>query len=119
MSVTADVPEVDSWADGLRRTPMVWKIAVVVGVLGWFLVLGSSTTTTSNGVTTCSGTDLGPIVVAAIVAVLGVVGWQRNRNGHPASRLPSHWALGGVALLGVIVVVHLLRVVVDPSGGMC
>jgi len=113
------VPPIASWQDGIRRTPLVWRVAVVIGVLGWFLVLGTSTTTTRNGVTDCDGTDVGPLFVAAVVIALGVVGWRRNGTGHPGSRLPARWAWCGLVLLAVIAAVHLLRVVIDPAGGMC
>jgi len=113
------VPPVTTWRDAVRRTPTVWKVAVVVAVLGWFLVLGSSTTRTVNGVSDCDGTDLGPLVIAALLTVLAVVGWRRSQQGHVATRLPRRWALIGLGVLGALVVVHLLRMVVDPAGGMC
>jgi hypothetical protein len=117
--IEQQVPAVTSGRDALRRTPTTWKVAVVIGVLGWFLVLGSSTTRTINGVSDCDGTDLGPLLVAAIVAVLGVVGWRRSQQGHVATRLPRRSALIGLGVLGALVLVHLLRLVVDPAGGMC
>ncbi|HEU4840746.1 MAG TPA: hypothetical protein VFT09_04860 [Ilumatobacteraceae bacterium] len=110
---------VTSWRDGLRRTPLAWKIAAAVGVVGWFLTLGWSTTTTVDGAADCDGTDLGPLVVAAVVTVLAIVGWRQTRRGHPATRLPRRLAVGGLAVLAALVVVHVLRAVVDPSGGMC
>lgn len=112
-------PPVTSWRDALRRTPLAWRIAVGIGVLGWFLTLGWSTTTNVNGATDCDGTDLGPLIVAAVVAVLAIVGWRQTRRGHPATRLPSRLAAGGLAVLAALAVVHVLRAVVDPSGGMC
>ena len=117
--MSAQPPPVTSWRDGLRRTPLAWKIAAVVGVLGWFLVLGWSSTTTLNGSTDCDGTDLGPLIVAAVVAVLTVVGWRQTRRGHPGARLPARLAVLGVAVLGGLVVVHVLRTDLDPAGGMC
>jgi hypothetical protein len=113
------VPAVTSWRDALRRTPAVWKVAAVVGVLGWFFTIGTSTTRTVNGVADCDGTDLGPLVVAAIVAVLAVVGYRRSQQGHVATRLPKRWAWIGLGVLGALVLVHILRTVVDPAGGMC
>jgi hypothetical protein len=88
-------------------------------VLGWFLVLGTSTTTTSDGVSDCEGTDLGPLVVAGVVAILGVVGWRRATTGHVDSRLPAREAWIGVAVLGAIVAVHIARALLDPAGGVC
>ncbi len=108
-----------SWRDALGRTPGAWKAAVVVGVLGWFFSLGGSTTTTINGTSNCSGTDIGPLAVAVAVAVLGVVGWRKARTGHPARRLPARLVWIGVAVLGAIVAFHVLRVVVDPAGRAC
>jgi len=108
-----------TWRETLRRIPTVWKAAVVIGVLGWFFSLGGSTTTTINGVSDCNGTDVGPLVVAGVVAVMGVVGFQRLRREHPARRLPSSVQWAGVAVLAAIVAVHVLRVVLDPAGRAC
>lgn len=116
--IAQQVPAVTSWRDAVRRTPVVWKVAVVIGVLGWFLVLGTSTTRAVNGVADCDGTDAGPLVVAAIVAVLALVGWRRSQQGHVATRLPERWALIGLGVLGALVLVHLLRTLLDPAGGM-
>jgi len=112
-------PAIASWGDGFGRTPAAWKAAVVVGVLGWSLVLGSSTTTSINGVEDCTGTNLGPVVVAAVVALLAIVGWRRTTEGHPARRLPRRAAWIGLGVLGALVVVHVLRLVVAPAGGVC
>ena len=102
-----------------RRIPTVWKAAVVIGALGWFLSLGGSTTTTINGVADCDGLDLGPLVVAGVVAVMGVIGFQRAGREHPARRLPSAARWGAMAVLAAIVAVHVLRVVIDPAGRAC
>ena len=115
MNVVNEVPPITSWGDGFRRTPVVWKVAVVIGVLGWFLTLGGSSTTTVNGVSDCDGLDLGPIVVAVVVGILAVVGFRQSRSGHPARQLPAAWAWGGLAVLGAIVLVHVLRVVHRPG----
>ena len=108
-----------TWRETLRRIPTVWKAAVAIGVLGWFFSLGGSTTTTINGVSDCDGTDIGPLVVAGVVGVLGVVGLQRSGREHPARRLSSGVRWGGMAVLAAIVAVHVLRVVIDPAGRAC
>jgi hypothetical protein len=117
--VSGHVPPITSWRDGLHRTPVVWRVAVLVGVLGWFFTLGGSTTRTVNGVSDCDGFDLGPLVVAGVVGALALVGWRRARQGHPARRLPARWAWIGVGVLGVLVLVHVMRTVIEPAGGMC
>jgi hypothetical protein len=117
--VNEQVPPITDWRDGFRRTPLVWRVAALIGVLGWFLTLGGSTTRVANGVSDCDGFDLGPLVVAAAVAVLALVGWRRTRQGHPAMRLPRRWAWIGIGVLGALALVHVLRTVVDPAGGMC
>jgi uncharacterized membrane protein YidH (DUF202 family) len=103
----------------VRRIPTMWKVAVVLGVLGWFFSLGMSTTTSINGVRDCEGLDLGPLVVAGLVAAMGVAGFQRARRAHPRLRLPNAATCGGVAVLAAIVAVHVLRVVLDPAGRTC
>src|SRR5262245_18735578 len=103
----------------VRRIPTVWKVAVVLGVVGWFFSLGMSTTTTINGVSECDGTDVGPLIVAGLVAVMGVSGFRRARRAHPRLRLPNAALWGGVAVLAAIVAVHVLRVVLDPAGRTC
>jgi hypothetical protein len=118
-TVVAGVATTMTGRETFRRIPTVWKAAVVVGVLGWFFSLGGSTTTTINGVTDCDGTDIGPLVVAGIVAALGVVGFQRSGREHPARRLPNGVRWGGMAVLAAIVAVHVLRVVIDPAGRAC
>ena len=90
----------------------------MIGVLGWFLTMGGSSTTTVNGVSDCDGLDLGPIIVAVTVGILAVIGFGESRSGHPARQLAA-WAWGGLAVVGAIVLVHVLRVVLDPAGGMC
>jgi hypothetical protein len=117
--VNEQVLPITSWRDGFRRTPVGWRVAVLVGVLGWFLTLGGSTTRTVNGVSDCDGFDLGPLLVAAVVAALALVGWRRARQGHPATRLPDRWARIGLSVLGALVLVHVLRTVIEPAGGMC
>lgn len=112
-------PPVTSWRDAFRRTPVAWKVAFAVGVLGWFLSVGSSTTTSLDGVEDCTGTDLGPLIVAGVVALLAAAGWRRTTQGHPAMRLPRRFAWIGLGVLAALVVVHLLRVVLDPAGAMC
>jgi hypothetical protein len=102
-----------------RRIPTVWKAAVVIGVLGCFFSLGGSTTTTINGVADCDGTDVGPLVVAGVVAVMGIVGFQRACREHPARRLPRAASWGGMAVLAAIVAVHVLRMAIDPAGRAC
>ena len=120
MSVmSADIAPITSWQDGFRRTPIVWKVAVAIGVLGWFLTLGGSTTTTVNGVQDCDGLDLGPLLVAAVVGALAIVGFRRARQGHPAGQLPARWAWIGLGVLAALALVHVLRVVIEPAGGMC
>ena len=118
-TMVAGVATTMSWRETLRRIPTVWKVAVAIGVVGWFFSLGGSTTTTINGVSDCDGTDVGPLVVAGVVAVMGVVGFQRVRREHPARRLPNSARWTGVAVLAAIVAVHVLRVVIDPAGGAC
>lgn len=113
------VAPITSWQDGFRRTPVVWKIAAAIGVLGWFLTLGGSSTTTLNGVQDCDGLDLGPLVVAAAVAVLAIVGFRRAQQGHPAGQLPARWAWIGLGVLAGLVLVHVVRTLIEPAGGMC
>jgi hypothetical protein len=117
--VSGEVPAITSWRDAVGRTPVVWKAAAVIGVAGWFLSLGGSTTTTVNGVTDCDGFDLGPIVVAVVVAILAVIGFRQCRQGHPARQLPARWAWAGLAVLGALAGMHVLRSLLDPAGAMC
>jgi hypothetical protein len=112
-------PPVTSVGDAVRRTPWVWRVAILVGALGWFFTLGASTTTTINGVRTCNGTDAGPLVVAGAVVVLGVVGWRRTRQGPIARRLPPVAVWVGVGVLAALAAAHVLRMLADPSGTMC
>jgi hypothetical protein len=108
-----------TWRTALGRLPMVWKVAAVIGVVGWFFSLGGSTTTTINGVSDCNGTDIGPLVVAGVVTAMGVVGFRRARREPTARRLPNGAVWAGVAVLAAIVAVHVLRVVIDPAGRAC
>ncbi len=108
-----------TWRETFGRIPMVWKVAAVLGVLGWWFSLGGSTTTTINGVTDCDGLDIGPLVVAGVVAVLGVVGFQRVRRELGPRRLSSRATWAGMAVLAAIVAVHVLRVVLAPAGQTC
>ena len=108
-----------TWREVIGRSPMVWKVAVAIGVLGWFVAVGGSTTTTIDGVSDCDGFDLGPLVVAAVVGVLAVVGLGQARREHPQRRLgvSAQSCVGG--LLAALVAVHVLRVVLDPAGRVC
>ncbi len=103
----------------MGRSPMVWKVAAAIGVLGWFFSLGGTTTTAINGVADCDGFDIGPLIVAAVVGALAVVGLGQARREHPNRRLPvaAQWSVVGV--LAALVAVHVLRVVLDPSGRLC
>jgi uncharacterized membrane protein YidH (DUF202 family) len=112
-------PPVTSWRDGFRRTPLTWKLAFLIGTLGWFFSLGASTTTTLDGVASCDGTDIGPLVVAGAVALLAVAGWRRTRQGHVSTRLPATATWLGVGVLAALVAVHVLRVVLAPAGNVC
>jgi len=103
----------------VRRIPAAWKVAVVLGGLGWFFSLGVSTTTSVNGFRNCEGLDIGPPIVAALVAVLGVTGFRTARRAHPRLRLPNAALWGGVAVLAAIVAMHVLRVALDPAGRAC
>jgi hypothetical protein len=108
-----------TWREVIGRSPMAWKVAVAIGVLGWFFSAGGSTTTTINGVADCDGFDIGPLVVAAVVGVLAVVGVGQARREHPDRRLPvaARWTVLG--LLAAVVAVHVVRVVLDPAGRAC
>lgn len=108
-----------TWREVIGRSPLVWKVAVAVGVLGWFFSAGGNTTTTINGVSDCDGFDIGPLLVAAVVGVLAVVGFGQARREHRNRRLPAVAQYAVMGLLAALVAMHVLRVVLDPAGSLC
>lgn len=76
-----------TFRDRLAEIPVAFKVGVVAAVIGFFLRVGSQSTTTLNGVVTkCSYTDIFKIGVAIFLAVLvlqGVLAVRRARHRPP------------------------------------
>lgn len=98
--------------------PKALSGAVVVGLLGFLFSFHEYTVSTLSGVYTCFYLDIGALGVAALVAILTLVGLIR-RASDPWTNRARWWLVWAVAgLNAVLVVIHVLRGV-GVIGGLC
>lgn len=110
MTVKDSQPLLPEPTTSLRDIPKATYAGLVIGVLGFFFSIATTTTSSVNGVqTACSYQDYGAMIAAALCLVCAVTGIVQRRK-HPYQYPVQHWivyALAGV--LTVLAVVHALR----------
>ncbi len=106
-SIDKDRPSARSLWD---RTPTAFKVGLVVAILGFFVSMTVSRSSTVNGAAvSCSYYNLGALAVALIVVVCAFAGIADGRKRHPKLRPTRQWLYGGTVVLLVLAAVHVAR----------
>lgn len=110
MTERSTAPHSSSGPSTWSRIPNAYKFGGAIAVLGFFVNVTSSSTTTKNGVETSSSYfNLAALIWGVIALVAAVAGILENRKAHPGARLSPPLLFGGAGVLAVLGVIHLLR----------
>lgn len=82
---------------------------LVIGLVGFFVHITSSTESNAGGVYQCSSTDYAPFLVAALCLLFGIPALVRALRGTDRVRMHPGVVYGVTALVLVLGVVHLVR----------
>lgn len=102
------------------RLPTPLWVGLAVGLLGFFLELSASASSTRNGeVVSCSHFDLGPWVVVAGLGVCLLLGFRRHLSRRVDYRAHVPTVMGAAAVISALALVHVARGLGVFGGGPC
>ena len=90
------------------------KGAAILAILSLLFSLNFSSTTTINGVATCSFFDIGKVALGGLAVVIGVGGVFRARSDISAARKMNIVVPGIAALVGVFSVLEGFGIILSP-----
>ena len=91
------------------------KAALIFAVLGFVINLTSTTSSSVNGVTTCSHTDFAALALGALTLLVASVGLTRIRDLRPEALNLNIAVLVAADIIGIV---HILRGI-GIIGGPC
>lgn len=93
-----------------RRLPSPYLWGLGIGLVGLAISFDMTSSTSINGVTTCSSSDLAAFVFAAVCLLTAADGAKKHRAQRVQERTATRWmAWAFTGALALLAVVHVLR----------